>query len=104
LASKIWCYPVRLILVGVLTFHHCQKHLLNCIHGIILSLNVDMILITWQEFAYRVDVCHVTRGAPMEHLYSELGTAWLYAVDSICYVAGHTTETNFPRTVTAWTI
>jgi hypothetical protein len=32
--------------------------------------NIDAPLLTrvWQELEYRIDVCHVTRGAHVEHL------------------------------------
>jgi hypothetical protein len=32
--------------------------------------NIDAPMLTrvWQELEYRIDVCRVTRGAPIEHL------------------------------------
>jgi hypothetical protein len=32
--------------------------------------NIDAPMLThvWQELEYRIDVCHVTRGAQVEHL------------------------------------
>jgi hypothetical protein len=33
--------------------------------------NIDAPMLTrvWQELEYRIDVCHVTHGAHIEHLY-----------------------------------
>jgi hypothetical protein len=28
-----------------------------------------MVTRVWQELEYRIDVCHVTRGAHIEHMY-----------------------------------
>jgi hypothetical protein len=32
--------------------------------------NIDALMMTrvWQDLEYRIDVCHVTRGAHIEHL------------------------------------
>jgi hypothetical protein len=32
--------------------------------------NIDALMLArvWQEFVYRIDMYHVTRGAPIEHL------------------------------------
>jgi hypothetical protein len=40
-------------------------------HGIIAAvknINAPMLTRVWQELEYHIDVCHVTRGAPIEHL------------------------------------
>jgi hypothetical protein len=32
------------------------------------GVDEDMLTRVWQEFDYRVDICHVTKGAHIEHL------------------------------------
>jgi len=32
------------------------------------NINAPMLTCVWQELEYRIDVCHVTRGAHIEHL------------------------------------
>jgi hypothetical protein len=44
------------------------NELKECIFKIIASVNSIMLRRTWQEFQYRVYVCHVTWGANMEYL------------------------------------
>jgi hypothetical protein len=34
----------------------------------ILTLLGNMLTRVWQQLEYRIDVCHVTRGAHIEHL------------------------------------
>jgi hypothetical protein len=38
------------------------------------ATDVDMLQCVWQELDYRIDVCQVTRGGHMEHLYGRLKT------------------------------
>jgi hypothetical protein len=44
--------------------------MIRALRIIAAAKNIDAAMFThvWQELEYRIDVCHVTRGAHIEHL------------------------------------
>ena len=40
----------------------------RCVHHWCCHTRVNMLTRVWQQFEYRIDVCHVTNGAHIEHL------------------------------------
>ena len=44
-------------------------HLKARIIAAVKNIDAPMLTRVWQELAYRIDVCRVTRGAHIEHLY-----------------------------------
>jgi len=41
---------------------------IDTIFKLLPHTHVDMVTRVWQELDYRIDVCHVTHGAHIEHL------------------------------------
>jgi hypothetical protein len=57
----------------------CQRQGLRLSHSSLIDLkkgittdgagfDEDILTLVWQEFDHRVDICHVTKGAQIEHL------------------------------------
>jgi hypothetical protein len=44
-------------------------HLTARIIAAVKNIDAPMLARVWQELEYRIDVCRVTRGAHIEHLY-----------------------------------
>ena len=45
-----------------------DKTIRACCSAAAKNIDAPMLTRVWQELEYRIDVCHVTRGANIEHL------------------------------------
>jgi hypothetical protein len=61
----------------------------------VMTIDRMMLQNVWNELDYRLDVCRVTQGAHIEHLYNMQKTGWVYGSFHISIVFLH---------VVLWTI
>jgi hypothetical protein len=50
------------------TSHHCHVTSQERIIAAVKIINAPMLMRVCQELEYHIDVCRVTRGAPIEHV------------------------------------
>jgi hypothetical protein len=55
-------FPQKLFFIVV---HISAARRCECMHK---NIDAPMLMRVWQELEYRIDVCRVTHGAPIEHL------------------------------------
>jgi hypothetical protein len=56
---------VTFIVLALDVLHRCSD---PWIIAAVKNMNAPMLMCVWQELEYHTDVCHVTRGAHIEHL------------------------------------
>ena len=59
LKDKVYTHPLPEVL----------KALKRCIKAAVKTIDKDMLFRVWQEIDYRLDICRVTKGTHIEHLY-----------------------------------
>jgi hypothetical protein len=47
----------------------CEPFVTLCIKTAVESVDEGMLRCVWNELDYRIDICRVTKGSHMEHLY-----------------------------------
>jgi hypothetical protein len=64
--------PCDIFLWGYVKFlpplPHDLSDLKAQITAAVKNINAPMLTRVWQELEYHIDVCHITHGAPIEHL------------------------------------